>query len=445
MTFSNNQYKPGTNFSIPYVRLFVAGGSVIDITQLVQEITISQSIFQSSIEVSILIQDIGTNIIESALLMGQEQIQMQISTSGKLYTINVYIYRIDSRIMEQKKQVYIIRAISLEAIKNEYVRISERVSNIKAEIYIKNALASKIGSIKKFNIDESLFNVNCIIPNWRLFEFITWISSKTSPSNLKNAFGYLFYENLNGYNFRSIDNLIAQNPYFEYTYYQANTNANTNNNSRNRIIRYASPNAFDILKELRNGSYSHSNYYIDLQNRRFTITQSTADDFYSNSINLGQQKPYRTNTDLNLLNNPSRVLYKPNIKNAFDLQSDDPEVIDEINKSVDRATYRYNFMQYNHVDCEIYGDLDIQAGFTINLNFPSPARNTAESVKKDERFSGKYLISTVTHTIKERTSLETKLTCIRDTFGSRAITDTKVMGRPLCDIQNFPSIVGGVR
>ena len=66
--------------------------------------------------------------------------------------------------------------------------------------------------------DRAVANAYAFVGNLkRPFDTIQWLCSKTQSS--KESFGFLFFENLDGYHFRSIEKLIKQDA---LTYEQTN-------------------------------------------------------------------------------------------------------------------------------------------------------------------------------------------------------------------------------
>ena len=108
----------------------------VDIKELVQEVTFYQSIISSSLYCQLVVNDIGENLIETLPLIGRERIELNISTPYANYDLNFYIHKIDGRVMQEKNQVYVVHAVSKEALDNEYTRIRERVDGKKAEVFL---------------------------------------------------------------------------------------------------------------------------------------------------------------------------------------------------------------------------------------------------------------------------------------------------------------------
>jgi hypothetical protein len=82
-------------------------------------------------------------------------------------------------------------------------------------------------------------------------------------------------------------------------------------------------------------------------------------------------------------------------------------------------------MQYNTIDITVPGDLENRAGNVINIDIPSPAESSSTSVKPDKRASGRYLVTSIKHTILNRSELRTNITLSRDSYGGKPMPDTK--------------------
>ena len=134
----SNQF-PG-DFSLQEVNLYniSQSDSPEDIKNLVREINIYESVFSSVLQATLLIEDIGENLISQMPMMGQERIVIIIDSGGKKHTLNFYLYRIDGRVMQEKSQYYVMNCMSVEGLRNENFRICERVDGIKAEDLIKD-------------------------------------------------------------------------------------------------------------------------------------------------------------------------------------------------------------------------------------------------------------------------------------------------------------------
>ena len=81
------------DFSLKEVTLYnVYNSEPIDIKKLVLEVHLYESVKSSALQAEILIQDIGQNLISSMPIVGQERINIKISSRNKIYDLNYYIY-----------------------------------------------------------------------------------------------------------------------------------------------------------------------------------------------------------------------------------------------------------------------------------------------------------------------------------------------------------------
>ena len=115
-------------------------GSAIDIKELIAEVNLKESVLSTSLYCSVVMQDIGQNLIEKLPIMGQEKIRMVVSTSKTTYTLEFVVYSVDGRTMMEKNQVYILHCCSREALVNETYRIVERLDGVKAHEFITDKL-----------------------------------------------------------------------------------------------------------------------------------------------------------------------------------------------------------------------------------------------------------------------------------------------------------------
>jgi hypothetical protein len=433
-----NQF-PG-DFSLKEVNLYPHFGNKVDIKGIVGEITLYESVLSASLQCTILVQDIGQNLINTLPLMGEERVEIIILSNNIWYTLNYYIYKIDARVMNEKNQSYVMSCISVEGLRNENFKICERVDGKKSEDLVKEILKqSNFTSKKILPPDETVYPFNMYIPNWRPFDAIIWLARRSVPIYKQNSIGFLFYETFDGFKYKSIDVLFDQplypNQNIKYQYFQGNQSTGAGSQSEKyRVMNYASPKAFDLYDDLRRGAFAHECIYLDVNRRSYKVFRSNADEFWSNSSHLEKMKPYKTTTnqrdEIGLLKRGSRFIYRPSTISTWgqwdeNQSTKDSDNVDEVNKNYEKALYRYYFLEYNHMEIAVPGDLQNRCGNVIYLSIPSPKKNTDGSVKEDERVSGRYLVNSIKHTILNRSELRTTITLTRDSFGGSPVPDQK--------------------
>lgn len=398
-------------------------GRVVDIRELVQELSLYESIVTTTLTAELVISD-STNILSNYPLVGQEKVIIEIGSGDKIYTLPYHIFRIDSRVLSEKQQAYIIHLMAFEGMANEIVRISERIDGKKPEDAIKDLIKERLKSNKKFFSDESLYPIDMVVPNWRIFDFSVWLGKRTSSTKHPDSVGYLFYETYEGYNFYSIDELIKKRSINEgepYTYVQGNLPGNNPELESRRIKSFSSTHVFDVLEDVRMGALCHTEIRLDFNNRKKKVYKNSVDTFYDSSEHLGDTRPYHSGP-LKLNQNPSRVIYRPMLNQIWGKEVED-ENNDKLNELFSKALFRYHFLDYNKLNISIPGNMDLRAGNCLEVSIPSPEKKEDNKRYEDKRLSGKYIIHSMKHTILNRTELSTYVTLTRDSYGGKNITD----------------------
>lgn len=411
-------------------------GQEIDIRELMVEMSIYESILSPTISADILLSDSGKNLISNIPLLGQEQIQIKMgSAKGKKYTLEFIIHKISGRTLDEKNQVYILHLCSVETLINECVRLSQRFKGKKTHELVESLLVDTLKTKKKFIKDDSLYPIDFVVPFWRPFDTALWIARRSVAVSKSDSCGFLFWENFEGYNFKSIDNMISAEPKVKeiFTYAPAKTEDNPDKKLY-RIKSFRSPEVFNHLMDLRNGVYSHYSINLDFLNSTKTTRRMTIDEWWQDSSHLNKCRPYRSTGQGNL-NPPSfstRVIYRPIANQLWDepgatnSSPNSTENADKMNEMFEKAIFRYHMLNYNKLDIEVPGNMELRAGDVVEISIPSPEKGKEgdDSRKEDKRLSGKYLIESLRHSLN-KSQLFTNVTLIRDSFGGESITDPK--------------------
>ena len=175
-----------------------------------------------------------------------------------------YVGSISNVSVDAEKEIFTLNLISREAITNQTVRVgrkfptSQTISDSVQDI-IKDYLKSdKIGII-----DQTQNKYGFIGNLKKPFAIMTWLASKSvayvGPGKDSTA-GYLFFQTQEGFNFRSVDNLIDQSP-FEKDYTYSPGVVKFDDPSKDfKIIKYNIDRNQDLLGKLKRGAYSSERY-----------------------------------------------------------------------------------------------------------------------------------------------------------------------------------------
>ena len=208
-------------------------------------------------------------------------------------------------------QLATLEFLSVEGIINETARVNQRFTGNVTET-VKKLLKGKKGIQTKKNLDsDRASNAYSFVGNLkRPFDTIQWLCSKTQSS--KDGYGFLFFETLDGYVFKSIEKLLDQRP-VEYKKSEKAEDASDDF----RILENNLNQTNDIGMNCRMGMYANKTIYINLDN----ASQKTV-DFKIEDLNL--KKPPKLPNKLETF--PSRLMLRVLDKGALQKGSQKKEL-----------------------------------------------------------------------------------------------------------------------
>jgi len=131
---------------------------------------------------------------------------------------------------ESQRESIILSLVSKAAIVNQETHVKKNYSGATNNSQSVRLIAKNLLQIpdNKLKIETTSNKYPFIGNNRSPFDVICMLASKSAPE--KGNPGFFFYETREGHNFKSIDNLIAQNPVAEYYKTDVNrSSVNTNN------------------------------------------------------------------------------------------------------------------------------------------------------------------------------------------------------------------------
>lgn len=416
----------------------------IDISNGVLTIDYYEDIFSPIITARIKVANTGStvknekfgenqSIYNGLPLRGGERVAMKIagnstsnpglnfSTSSKDY---LYVSSITDVISESNRESFTLNLVSREAITNETVRVpikfkpESKISESVRKILTDYLKADKIGTI-----DETSNKYGFIGNMRKPFTILIWLASKGVPASSGDASaGFFFYQTVDGFQFRSIDSLIAQPK--KQTYVYSPTTVNYDNEGKKqendfKILNYLTTKNQNLIEKLRLGTYASHRMFFDPLNFKFSDYDKgkfTLKDYVKN-MNMGGEDlklpKISSSSNQSLGESPSRM-----ITAILDRGTMDKDVSTDLNSNPDlyqsQALMRYNILFTQTVNVMIPSNTNLRAGDLIECLFP---RNTESDTKDhDPEQSGLYMIKELCHHFDAENSY-TSLKLIRDTYG----------------------------
>ena len=395
----------------------VANGSSLeedyDITRGNPSINYYESVTSPSISMTVSFIDIDQ-------MVSQEGI-----TGGEMIDLEVIIPDFDQKFkIESKKQKLVLNSVrdvvtstnkqtatlefvSDESLVNETCRVNKKFTGNVTQI-VKELLQTEpkgIQTKKEIKSDDAVNKYSFVGNLKRPFETIQWLCPKAQASS--RNFGFLFFENRDGYHFKSVENLLKQDPEFLYQKPDRPTETDL------RIIESRLNQSNDVGMNARMGMYSNKTVYIDLQNEAHEVIDFNVSEFKS-------KKPLKVIDTLK--DKPTRMMFR--ILDQGALQSGAAKK--EVEKRNELAVYqnlsyiRNNLLFSQSLNISVPINPELRAGQVIEVQFPLKSETKKDTTdrfgkEKDNDISGKYLISELRHVMEDGKS-STQLNLIRDLF-----------------------------
>ena len=310
---------------------------------------------------------------------------------------------------ETNKQLATLEFVSVETIINETARVTKKFTGNVASIVEELLVSDKKGiqTKKKLEKDQATNSYSFIGNLKRPIDTIQWLCPK-AQSSTKN-FGFLFYENLDGYHFKSIEELLKQEP-IEYTQTDKPDNFDI---GPFKILQNQVNQTNDIGMNCRMGMYANRTIYIDIENQ---TNQEV--DFKITDLDL--KKPLKLLDGIE--EHPTRLMLRVNDFGVAQVGAakSDVQPLSELAVYQNKSYIRNNLLFSQSLSIAIPLNTTLRAGFMIDVKLPlkqgdgeSAASKTGNERTNDP--SGKYLISELRHVLGAGAA-ETQLTLIRDVF-----------------------------
>ena len=369
-----------------------------------------ESLKSPSISLSIQFIDVD-QLISREGITGGEYLDLSIKVPG----FDDFVIRHDKHFLmlnsvkdvktTSNKQIATLEFVSVESIINETARVSKKFSGNVSDLVMELLIGDKKGIQTDKPLDkDQAFNKYSFVGNMkRPFDTIQWLCPKAATDD-KNC-GFLFYETLDGYFFKSIHKLLEAEP----TVYEKPEKPIE---SDFRIIENNLDSTNDIGMNCRLGMYANKTIYVDLE----TGTTKTTDYKISE---IGLKNPPKLPNGLEDF--PTRLMLRLLDKGAMQKGSkkEEREKENELAIFQNKSYARNNLLFSQSLSISVPFNPDMRVGQMIEVKLPVKKSDDQEQTdygsERDNDISGRYLVSELKHIIGDKKA-NTQLKLIRDVF-----------------------------
>ena len=315
-----------------------------------------------------------------------------------------------------KQQTATLQFVSKDLIKNETARINRRyVGNISDSI--KKIMTEDPKGIKTTKevdceTDRSKNNYAFVGNKDTSFDIIQRLQPKAGGAGYddetKTDYGFMFFENHDGYHFRSIRSLFESEPEFEYVKTEISASDDL------VIEEYNFNSGNDIVLNAKSGLYNNETTFIELDKTKITKVKFNMTE----TADLALKPP---KVPVNVEGKPSRIMLRVVDTGVHQHYEENDTSLENVQKFTDLAVYqnksyaRFALLNTQTLNITVSLNPELRAGQTILVRFPVSEYINKFGDEKSNDISGKYLISHLRHEF-EGGKFRTHLRLIRDLF-----------------------------
>ena len=378
-----------SNVKTTSIKIVSKTGTEVDVTQIFLLINIYQSLlFKKFITGRIVLAD-TTDLISNLPLVGNEEVKITITndydTSYQDYTFRIYKIDRDFNTFKtnQKLKVLNIYLYSDEEF-NSFSRVSKRYQGTGNSI-IQDVLTNNLSTTKILTKDTDTSTIDFISNYWNSEQIIDYVLKKTELTYKD----FIFFENNNGFNFKSLSTLFQQSSEVNLTF-DISQEQFSNVDS---ILLYQFNNYFDDLNWLKKGLFGSTGHIIDNDLYKFEFKEETLQELDEQAYHNELNKMY---CDKNDVSNRIYVSFY-----------DDNEDVKNV-----RTTYLNLLNRYNFV-VNLNGDINRNVGDLYKMEFPTLDN---ESVLGSDSFSGDWLVTEINTSLTQNNEMKQNISLSKNSL-----------------------------
>jgi hypothetical protein len=440
---------PG-DIEVKRLALVSQSGQVIDIGPITLEVSVFQDLHKHYLRCEIVLSDALALInslggdsslgVQGGFNGGEVLLLSYKSRDSEIEEVNHFfaLYELAERQrVDEKVETYVISGISAEAYQSATKKISRAYGGTGGNLiskmvesvvneYVYNRIikdthrnyreVTGFRLVKDVNIDPTNGLQRLVIPNMTVDDTLDFFASEADCDN--HIPYYIFYEDSNGFNFKDMNSLVAQEPKATFTYVQANVEDDKSHNSteikgHEKIVHYEVKKQVNMMGNATGGLFRSKTINLDIlsKNKR-EVVFDYANEWQKFSKLQQHRIPGAVEGDavVNLVTSRIGHDSSPIFQSEIPL----PKRINQFGAR--RQSFRKHISNVM-MAVTINGDSELNVGDVIYLKIPQSTTLDKSDGQEDKYLSGKYLITKLRHKFGGKTGEQfmTFIECIKDT------------------------------
>jgi hypothetical protein len=409
-----------------------------DITNLVAQFSITESIFQPFLSIELRIRD-SVNLLEEAQLVGQERVRISFSRddlpTGNNKTVHTFVVTDYPGFKKTHRvQAIILKGISEHAYLSRFKKIS-RAFNANVIDLIRDILINDLNvPEEKINLtNESSSIIKGIIPALHPLNAIFWLLRRAYDSN---GAPFYCYETLatGTINILSHSEMVSVDNEPHETYHDGKffTQVDVDddyNQKRTRILDLTSDIRLSKFIAGSAGAYASQTKYVDVSTKEYFVEKFNYSQAFESMATIDKNSVLSNSFILNEDSGLDELVEShENYVSLNQLAYDDPLSnyhASTVGNGLARAqSYLENSDTIIH-DVKLHGDSTLATGATVNLVLAASVDVSNENeqyvqskdIMRDAFLSGRYVVSGIVHTFGNTYFMEIR--CKKDSFTTK--------------------------
>ena len=255
------------DFRIESCTLIGSDGQGVDIRAMIPELQVRQDMYMGFMSGELLVKD-GIDLLAKLQIHGGEYLFLHYKVPEQAIELKkaFRIYKVGKRVPEENAQKYTLYFVSDELFNSEKNLVSKAYQDMALSDMAADILTThlKVPTQKLF-IDSTEEPDTLIIPRMRPLEALNWLASRSQTAN-KNT--WFFYENFEGFHFKSLNTIYkAPKPIKVPFVFENKKGDKSLDMDKFAIDDMESRRDFDVVSTIASGGYAMSLTTVDPTSR----------------------------------------------------------------------------------------------------------------------------------------------------------------------------------
>jgi len=375
-------------------------GKSLDVLGLVQGFEIFEDMFSSTLYGRITLTD-TQDLKQNFPLIGEETVRLKFKTAEEPSfewidaTFAVITPGTPGESDHSAGATNVLSFISEEMLLNRTQLVSKSFRNMNPGDIVAEVLKD-LPSPKTVDAEQTFGIQTYVAPNLHPFEVISSMCSRAKSKEFVDSSGFLFFESLDGFVFKSIDFMISNGTEHKYNFTKTGFSTEVEENRFYSIQNYTLESAPNVLEAINSGMYGNTTHSFNIQDRVYSVIQYNYfdDADYKKTVHLEGSNP-------ELRFQTSQFKYASRTQDSMlkfvPRYSGDQFKDSNISVRYSQVAQILNGFKMN---VEINGNSNLRVGDKFVVDIPARLSDDVEKQQRNVFLSGRFLVTSVRHLVE---------------------------------------------